>query len=229
MPQYFEKPEQTTFNALKFNGQYFYVGRGLFIHFMKYYPSIIEEQNRHSRSKTPFTLEEFAKATRAQKKWFKGLKLEYEAVDKKYREEIRTLSKVGEGWWPERKLLPRPGVDYEITYSNFLMNYEGPKYYRRLGKGMNIPNDQRVHFQTGVEFTRAGYKQAVKAYRKLVGKPVLFDLQLPYDDGFGYYCLKQMSSLAPIPELHPVDWLVWRIKNKTDREEFIQRVSRQIS
>lgn len=222
MPYTFENPEQTTFKAIKFNGQLFSVGRGLFIHITKYHPSIIEQQTIHSKSKTPFTLENFSKTTRAQKEWFKGLRFEYVDVDKKYREEIKACSKFGEGWWPGRSKLAVPGVDYPLSYSNFLMHYEnGTTYFRRLGRGNNIPNEARVEYQSGVEFTRKGYLEAIKKYREITGQSVLFDLPLPRDK-YGFYHLKQLSVLNPIPELVPADWVVWRIKNKKDREEFMK-------
>ena len=220
MPQYFERPDQKTFKALKFNGQIFAIGRGLFIHLMKYYPQDVQDLIRTSRSKVEFNLENFVKTVRGQKTHFKSLRLEYVDIDKSYREEIKLLSKVGEGWWPERKVLPKPGLDYDLTFSNFLMNYEGDRFHRRLGRGMNIPNTERTKYQSGVEFTRIGLRKAILAYRTLTGKDQLFGLELPSDQ-FGWYWMKQLSALSPIPTFEPAVWTIYKIKNKKDREAWI--------
>jgi len=220
MPYNFERPDQKTFKALKFNGQIFAVGRGLFIHLMKYFPHDVETIANISKSKVDFTLENFAVATRGQKSHFKGMRLTYVDVDKSYRDEIKSLSKVGEGWWPERSHLPIPGEDYELTLANFLMNYEGLSFHRRLGKGRNIPNDKRVEYQTGVEFTRRGLREATMKYRELTGQHQLFSLELPRDQ-FGWYWMKQINAHSPIPTFEPAIWTVYRIKNRGDREAWI--------
>jgi len=217
---YFERPDQTTFKALEFNGQIFAIGRGLYIHLTKYFPQEVNEIIKLSRSKVEYNLENFVRTVRGQKTHFKSIRLTYVDVDKSYRDEIKVLSKVGEGWWPERKNLSKPGIDYELTFQNFLMNYEGPGYHRRLGKGRNIPNDRRVEFQTGVEFTRKGLRGAIKKYRELSGKQLLFGLELPHDQ-FGWYWMKPLSVHSPIPTFEPAVWVVYIIKNQKDREAWI--------
>lgn len=226
MGYYFENPDKLTFKAIEFNNQLFAVGRGLFIHLMKYYPEMVEEQARTSKSKVPFTLKNFAEATRDYKEWFNGIRFKYIEVSKEYRTEIKAMSKVGEGWWPERKKLLVPGIDYDLTYSNFLMNYEGEGYHRRLGKGFGIPNEKRIEFQDGVEFTRKGYAKALEAYQKVVGSSVMFNILLPMNK-FGWYHLRQISLLSPIPEIKPCDWIVWKIKNKEDRDKFITEMNEE--
>ena len=216
----FERPEQTTFKALKFNGQIFAIGRGLFIHLAKYYPNEVNELIKISKSKQEWTVENFVRTTRGQKSHFKGMRLEYVDVDKVYRDEIKELSRVGEGWWPERKNLPQPGVDYDLTFANFMMNYEGKDFYRRLGKGRNIPNQKRAEYQTGVEFTRNGFKIAMKKYRELSKLHSLFALELPLDQ-YGWYWMKQINAHSPIPTFEPALWVAYIIKNKVDREAWI--------
>ncbi len=226
MPYKFENPDLKTFKALKFNGQLFAVGRGLFIHLQKYFPQTLAETVSNSRSKVEFSLDGFAKATRAYKINYKGLRFEYVDVSKEHRPTIKACSKFGEGWWPERSRLRPALTDQAPTISDFLMNYEnGTTYMRRLGKGHNMNHEERLNLQDGVEFTRKGYKEAIKAYQKLTGGNQQFSIMMPMDR-YGYLHLKKLSAKNPIPEIQPVSWLVWRIKNKTDREEFIKNANR---
>lgn len=222
----FTDPTKTTFKAIKFNGMFFATGRGLYIHFMKYHPSIIPQQEKNSKSKVPFTLENFAEATRKHRKWFKGIRFEYVDVEKIYRDEIKAHSKFGEGWWPDRKILLEPEKDYMPLFANFAMNYEnGRNYFRRLGKGNNIPNNRRLEFQTGVEFTTEGFSDMVRAYQKFIGEEALFALHFP-ETRCKIYTLNKLIAQSPIPKLRPVDWFVWTIKNRKDREEYIKNAVR---
>lgn len=215
-----ERPNQKTFKVLLFNGQMFAIGRGLFIHLMKYFQKEVEELKATSRSKLEFTLENFVNVVRGQKSHFKGMKLTYVDVDKSYREEIKFWSSLGEGWWPERKVLRKPEIDYDLSFVNFLMNREDFEFHRCLGKGINVPNTDRWKYQVAVEFTREGLRRAIMDYRKLVDKPQLFALELP-PDNFTWYQMKALSAMSPIPTFEPVYWTIYTIRYKKDREEFL--------
>jgi hypothetical protein len=108
-----------------------------------------------------------------------------------------------------------------MNFANFMMNYEGERYFRRLGKGNNIDNRERYQYQTGVEFTRKGYRLMLRAYRAVAGKVPLFQVMLPYG-GPGYLWMKPLSLQNAIPQIVPIDWMVWKIKNKKDREEYMK-------
>lgn len=221
----FENPEQTTFKALKFNDQYFTRGRGLFIHIMKYFPSIAKEAQINSTSALEWTPENFAEATHRVHTHFKGIKFEYVDLPKGHREEIRALSKVGEGWWPERKRLKEPGVDFEVTLHSFMINYENPPHYvRRLGRGFNVTLEERMEMQSGVDFNRKGFGLMRKEFMRLVGAKELTFLRYPKMDAY-YYHMRQLTMIHDgLLKMEKPEWRVWLLYGDERRERYLKNV-----
>lgn len=225
MKYHFSDPTKTTFKAIRFNNQIFARGRGLFIHIMKYFPQIAEQSIKHSRSKVEWTPENFSKATHGMKTHFKGIAFDYVDIDKEHKTAIQNLSKTGEGWWPERSKLTRPPLENESEFFHFLLNYEDPpKYVRRLGRGMNIPNEKRLEYQTGVDFTPKGFSDMQKAYRKKASSKRAALVHLPRSVA-GYYFLPRLSKeFQGTLEVQPALWVQWSIRKRTNREEFLENV-----
>lgn len=221
----FSDPSKTDFFALEFNGQIFAKGRGLFIHIMKYFPSIAKDLEYSSRSAVKWTPENFSNATHRHATHFKGMAFNYVKVDKRFRKEIRELSKQGEGWWPSRSDLKKPGEDYELTFQNFMMNYENPPHFvRRLGRGLNVDLEKRLEMIEGVDFTRVGFEKMISAYRKAMGSNLLISFELPYKEPTYYHIGRYSYEYGGMRSITVPHWRQWCIVGEKKREEYIKYV-----
>lgn len=217
---YFSDPDKKTFKAIEFNGQYFARGRGLFIHLKKYFPDTFEQAVENSLSEIEATPENFSKATHGLKSHFKGIKLNYVDLDKDFRDEIKALSSVGEGWWPERK---RIRYHDKMNLGDFMVNYEkAPEYIRCLGKGVNVTLETRMTLQSGIEFTREGFRNMLAKFHEITGERIPpFNISRPV---FDYYYLSVASAkLRDLNRLEVVEWRVWQMLAKR-REEYLNSV-----
>lgn len=221
----FSNHDDPMFSAIKFNGQIFAKGRGLFIHIMKYFPSLAKQAIETSRSELEWNPENFSKATHRHAGAFKGISFEYVRVDKKHRDAIRQLSKAGEGWWPSRGDLLKPGIDYELTFHNFMMNYENPPHYtRRLGRGLNVSIEERYELQSGVDFSRRGFAEMKEQYQKYLGRDHIFIFELPGGPHEYYFIRKFGFSNEGFREYEYATWRRWTIAGEGRRKDYDERI-----